>query len=433
MTGTRYARYVLLLLTLINLFNYLDRYVVLSLFTPIKQELGVSDLQLGLLETVVEVVLAVATIPMGIASDIGSRKTIIGTGLLLWSLMTAAGGLVTSYRQLFLCRFLIGIGESSYAPSATALIAEYFPSEKRARAIGVFSAGMGFGGMLGFIVGGIVAHYLGWRYALFLVGLPGLCLAVAVWRLRESNGRPRHVRASEHGEMPGLAVSTNPGVDGWWELALTTLRNGLATLYRTPTLLIVFLGGTFIIFAVNGLITWGVSYMNRYLGFSLMKAGLVGGLGVIGVVMGNLSGGMLGDWFLRRTKAGRVIVAGSGFLIGTPFCLAAISSVNEGVVIGSLLMSLFLFTWYNGPLTATILDIVPVQFKATIMACYNCCVHLLGAALAPLIIGRLSDIYGLDDAIVVLPLVAFLGGLIILTASWTITRDMARVTPAGEF
>lgn len=429
MTGTRYARYVLFILTLVNLFNYLDRYVVISLFTPIKGDLGLSDFQLGLLETAVEVVLAVATIPMGIASDVGSRKAIISAGLLLWSGFTMVGGLVRFYWQLFLCRALVGIGESSYAPSATALIVEYFPAAERARAIGVFSAGMGLGGMSGLALGGMIAHYVGWRAAFFLVGLPGVGLTLAVWRLRApaAQRRPERENAIEMEDRPvPQTAQATPAVSSRWQMALVTLRSGLAVLSRTPTLILVFLGGIFTTFAVIGLIAWGATYLSRHLGFSLVESGLIGGLGLIGVILGNLYGGLIGDWLIRRTKAGRVIVAASGFLLGAPFCIIAVTTSNVPIMIACLLVSLFLFTWYNGPLTATIFDVVPAQLKATTMACYNFCVHLLGASLAAPTIGRLSDMYGLPVAITLLPLVAFIGGLIILMAAWTVEQDMAK-------
>jgi len=149
-----YAAYALGLLTLINVLNYTDRNVVFALFEPIKVDLRLSDAQLGWIGSAYIIVLSVMALPLGVIGDLRSRRGVITIGVTLWSLATAAGGLVTRYWQLFACRALVGVGEAGYMPASQAIVAEYYPGPSRAMAMGIYSVGMAFGGVLGIWVGG---------------------------------------------------------------------------------------------------------------------------------------------------------------------------------------------------------------------------------------------------------------------------------------
>src|SRR5437016_9105014 len=184
-TSRAYAAYALGLLTLINLLNYTDRNVVFALFEPIKRELVLSDQQLGWLGSAYVIVLSLAALPLGVVGDLKSRRAVIAFGVGLWSAFTALGAAVRGFGQLLVCRAMVGVGEAGYGPAAQALIAEFFRGRRRAFAIGVYSVGMAFGGVLGIWLGGVLAERYGWRTAFIAMGAPGLVLALLASRLRE--------------------------------------------------------------------------------------------------------------------------------------------------------------------------------------------------------------------------------------------------------
>src|SRR3989344_3434248 len=181
---TKEQKTILIVLTLINFFNYVDRQLIFPLFDSIKQEFGVSDFQLGLLGTLFMLVHSLASVPLGMLADRYSRKTVIAIGVGFWSAVTFFSGLVTSFRQLVFLRSLVGIGEASYAPAATAIISDTFPAGFRARAQGIYNIGMFTGGTLGAMLAGTLIFYFhSWRAVFFIVAVPGLVLAYAATRV----------------------------------------------------------------------------------------------------------------------------------------------------------------------------------------------------------------------------------------------------------
>ena len=310
-----YAAYVLGLLTLVNLLNYLDRNVVYAVFEPIKRDLHLSDAQLGWLGSAYIVVLSLAALPLGVIGDLRSRRSVITWGVAVWSAATAAGGLVSRFWQLFSCRSLVGFGEAGYGPASQAIIAQYYKGRRRAFAIGVYSVGMALGGVLGIWFGGVIAEAYGWRRAFIWMGVPGLLLAALASRLREIDRKPpppvadtlrqwwRHgMHGVTHYVMP-LAICAGAGAllagilamfEGipsqfdtavfsvgvsagvaWtvWRLvplavrrtteagavaagALDEFQHAAALVLRTPTLIWIFLGGPMVTFAVIGYSPW---------------------------------------------------------------------------------------------------------------------------------------------------------------------------------
>ena len=487
--GSRtYAAYVLGLLTLINLLNYLDRNVVYAVFEPIKQDLHVSDAQLGWLGSAYIIVLSLAALPLGVIGDLRSRRSVITWGVAVWSAATAAGGFVRQFWQLFACRALVGFGEAGYGPASQAIIAQYYKGRRRAFAIGIYSVGMALGGVLGIWFGGVIAERYGWRWAFIWMGVPGLVLALLASRLRELDRRPprpllqtlqgwwqeglrgvvRYIGplalcagigallAGILALIEGVPSQVNTAVFGvavsigvaWtvWRLvpaamrrtseagevaagALEDFQDAAALVLRTPTLVWVFLGGAMVTFSVNGLIAWAAAFMQRVHGFSVARVGAEFGLwGLAGGVTGALFGGRLADRLQQRWRGGRVLASGAGFVIGGPVC-AALLLVDDLRWFAPLVMATyFLYTWYNGPLIAVILDVVPSAVQASVLGAFVLFSHLAGDALAPPLIGYLSDRTGsLRGAMLLLPAVGVLGGVIILVALTTVSRDMERV------
>ena len=472
--------------------SYLDRNIVFALFEPIKNDLGVTDQQLGWLGSAYAIVFAVAALFAGVISDLSSRRAVIAGGLALWSAFTAAGGAIRSYAQLFVTRSLVGVGQSSYLPAAQAMLADFFPRKGRAQAMGIFWMGLALGGVLAVYLGGVLSTRVGWRATMVIVGLPGLFFALLLSRLRDPVPRPPRVSvrsstpkfrftvrnaftlslplvvslllasvtygilALVRGLPPNLdtaafgviaGVGTVWSVFLWVRLVLRSAKHlpvgrpadivdemlDAATLVlRTPTLIWLFIGGALTSAAMNSLVAWSTSYLQRELNLTLVQAAQqIGPSGLAAGILGSFTGGRLGDWLMERFQGGRVLAASLGFLIGAPFCVAMLL-INDRALFGGLFfVVVFFYMWYNGPVAAVLFDVVPREIAATVMGAYVFFIHIAGDAVALPVIGALSDRFGLRAAMMSLPMVGLLGGVILMFALFTVRRDMERVRTTG--
>ena len=497
--GSRaYAAYALFLLTLINFFNYADRNVVFAVFESIKHDLDLTDQQLGWIGSAYIIVLSLAALPLGVLGDLRTRRGVIAWGVGIWSLFTSLGGAVRGFWQLFFCRAMVGVGEAGYGSASQALIAEYYKERQRAFALGIYSVGMALGGVAGVWLGGLLAEAYGWRLAFLWLGVPGFILALLASRLREPARRPptplvttvrrftttglrRALRYAypligltavgtlASGVLALIRAIPNEmvvgvfgmfvGIGVAWTVArlvpLALQQGSEATevassafeefleasrvVLRVPTLIWVFLGGALVTFAVNGLIAWAASFMQRVHGFSVPEIGREFGVwGLLGGALGALAGGGLASWLAPRWKGARVAVAGAGFILGAPIVVVLILSPPHDLqffkrcVFGTY----FFYTWYSGPLSAVIFDVVPAAVRSSVMGAFLLFSHLAGDAVAPPLIGFLSDRLqstwhlpadvALQRAMLLLPAVGLLGGIVILFALRTVGRDMSR-------
>ena len=485
-----YVWYALLLLSFGNLLNYLDRSIIFALFEPLRNELHVTDTQLGWLGAVFAIVFAFGSLVAGVLSDLLPRRLVIAGGVAAWSGFTALGGAAGSYWQLFTSRAVVGVSQSSYLPAAQALLADYFPDKGRAQAMGIFWSGLVLGGVLAVWIGGLLASAFGWRSALLLVGLPGVLFAGVLARLRDPWARagvakprpPRRkfdvtirlgfravapllwsvlvasvvvgVMALVEGMPAEADTAVFLGIAGvglaWtvWKWVRVVLRrvadlpggapadvvdemlDAAALVLRTPTLIWMFIGGALTAASMNSLVAWSLSYVQRELGMELAAAGRqIGLVGLAGGVLGSWAGGRLGDRLMERWESGRVIAGASGFLIGAPLCVAALLTHDVAVFSALFFAVVFLFTWYNGPVAAVLFDVVPRNVAATVMGAYVFFIHIAGDAVALPVVGLISDRYGLRAAMLSLPAIGLLGGLILLISVRTVGRDMARGRP----
>jgi len=209
----------------------------------------------------------------------------------------------------------------------------------------------------------------------------------------------------------------------------------LRTVLRTPTLVYIFAAGAMISFGLNGIVGWGPTFVSRELDLSAGEAaGLLGKWGLISGTAGTLFGGVLADWLRRRYETARVIVVALGLLFGGPLALWLVTIRDPAQFQAVFALAFFCLSWYNGPMTAVIFDVVPPRISATVAGAYLLFIHLAGDAIAFPLIGSLSDRFGLDRAVLLLPVVSVAGGFVILAAGKYIRRDMARATlPTGEY
>jgi predicted MFS family arabinose efflux permease len=373
--GTAKARplFTLLVLLGINTMNFFDRQVLGAVGEPIKREYRLSDAELGLLGSAFIYLYALVGIPLGYWADVGRRKTILAAGATLWSLLTSLSGFAWSFASLFVMRLGVGIGEASCAPAANSLLGDLFPPQRRARALSVFMFGLPLGLGLSFVISGEIAHFWGWRGALFAAGLPGLVLGLLVFRIPE----PSRGAAEAH-DVGSARREGSP----------------LGTVLRIPTMWWIILSGALHNFNMYALGQFLSPLLIREYGIRIDRANWIAGIVYgFGGGLGILLGGWFCDRLMRRRISGRLEVAALALLIATP-CLFLALQESRGHVLAfagwMLPACVCLYVYYSG-VYATIQDIVEPALRGTAMALYFCAMYLLGAAQGPWATGLTSD------------------------------------------
>lgn len=398
-----YPLRLLVILALINFINFADRTVILPVFPLLRQEFGLSDQQLGELQTVLQIILSLATIPLGFWADRRSRTRIIAAGVVFWSLATLLTGAAQTFMMLLLARALVGVGEAAYGPAAQSMISGAFSVASRARAQAVFAAGMLLGGTAGQALGGIMGESYGWRLPFLTVALPGLLLGAIVFRLQEPPRPP--------------VTETVP----------------FLKLLRVPAYAAMIVSGTLITFAGISLLTWGPDYIVRYKGFSLREAGVsLGAAGLFALVLGVLAGGTVADWAQKRWSYGRVITVAAGFLLAAPFLVAALHAEEKSQVLGAFFIASFFMAWYHGPVTAIIHDMIPERAHATSVALYMFATQLVGA-FGPRMVGNISDAHSLRAGLELVVAVMVAGALSFFVVAYFIRRHGLRHPSLAAF
>jgi MFS transporter, Spinster family, sphingosine-1-phosphate transporter len=390
---TSYQFRLLAVLALINFVNFADRQVVVPLLPLLRQQMNVTDAQLGSLQTWLLVVLAIVSVPSGLFADRIGRIWIIISGVIFWSLATIACGFAPSFSILLIARALIGVGEAAYAPAAQSMISDSFPHERRAMAQAIFASGMLLGGAAGQAFGGIFGESHGWQYTFVVIGLVCMIPAVFVLHLPDPPRRPR----SE--VVP------------------------LTTLLRVPAFLAMIAAGTLITFSSVSLLTWGIDFAVSYKEFSVREAAVsLAIIAVLSLVFGVLTGGFIADRLQKKYVYGRIIAIAAAFLCAAPFVLLAIQSDEKWVVLTGLFIAGFFMSWYHGPVTAVLHDLTPQRAHATTIGVYMFVTQLLGA-LGPQLIGRISDASDLQLALEVAVGVMVGGSLLMLLVIYFVRRD----------
>lgn len=391
-----YQYRLLAVLALINFVNFAARQVFVPLIPLLRGSLNTSDEQLGTLQTVLYVVLAIGSIPFGFFADRFSRKFIIAIGILSWSISTFAGGLAGGFVFLLVTRAFVGLGEAAYAPAAQSMISGGFPTERRASAQAIFASGMLLGGVCGQAVGGIIGPRHGWQEALFVLGFAGLLPGIALFGLDEPPRGP---------------------------------RSDVVPIFRilsVPAFLAMITAGICITFASVSLLSWGVDFAVSYKDFSVRDASVLLSLTtLLSLILGVLCGGVVADKLQRRFPYGRLIAIGMALLFATPFLLFAILSDDKRVVLWGLFIAGFFMSWYHGPVTAVIHDLMPRRAHSTSIGLYMFFTQLVGG-LGPKIVGKISDLRDLQVGLEIAVAVLVCGALLMLLVIHFIRRDGLR-------
>lgn len=409
-------------LTGVNLLNYLDRYVVSALLPALKRApMGLDDLQLGTLMSGFLIVYLLAAPIFGRMGDRGSRTRPIAIGVFIWSLATGLSGLAANYLQLLGARAVVGIGEAAYGTIAPSLLADYFVPRTRGRAFAIFNMAIPVGAALGYIVGGIVLAHFGWREAFFVAGVPGMLLAVWIWRLPDPpRGSGDSVEAAAAAGV-GTALAVPPGS---WAVFPRLLR-------KRPYLLTV-LGYAAYTFALGGLAFWMPTFLQRVRGVPAVQATV--GFGAIVVAtgfVGTFAGGWLGDWLLKYSRQAYLWLSGWATLLAVPATYLALASGKPDVFYGALVVAELLLFLSTGPITTSVVNLVSPTERACAVALSIFVIHALGDVISPSIIGGVSDMSSLGAAVMVVPFAVAVGGVLWLLAARADAKAVAERSAAA--
>ena len=364
--------YALGVLTLVYVLNFLDRVLIYFMFTPIKAELKFTDLQLGLLgATSFAIFYTVLGIPFGRMADRGSRKKLIAGGLAVWSLFSGLTGFTHSFETMFLCRLMVGVGEATLGPAALSLLSDYFPPRLRASVTAIYSSAIAVGSGLALALGGQVQSLLGWRWAFFLLGFPGLLVCLLVLSLREA-------RRGETEREPARYTARD------WKV-----------LFRSAPLRYHYAGYALFGLASNQLSIWGVTFFARAHGLDLKLIGLLGGLlSLLAGVPGTVLGGVLADRLRRRGRGGRMLFSASCALLSVPVWLALLFSNGAWVLLAANFLLLALSLMWLGAAAADVHDIAGPQLRGLGVAVYFFAVNFAAYGVGAPLIGHLNDRLG---------------------------------------
>jgi MFS transporter, Spinster family, sphingosine-1-phosphate transporter len=402
-------------LTLVNLLNYLDRYVVSGIVPDLKAPpLGLSDSQVGLLTTAFMLVYMIAAPIFGALGDRGSRTRPIAVGVFLWSIATLVSGFATNYAHLLGARAIVGIGEAAYVSIAPALLADSFSRAQRGRVLSVFNMAIPVGAALGYIVGGLMSHHFSWRAAFFVAGAPGLLLAILVLRVKD----PPRGSQDEPGDEGARQVSAEAGP------SRSPIATYLNLLKRAPYMLVV-LGYAAYTFALGGLAVWMPNFLERVHNIPAVKATTsFGAIVVVTGFLGTFLGGWLGDYWVKSSRQAYLWMSGVITLVAAPLAFVALTAASSSVYYPAIIVAELLLFMSTGPINSAIANMVSPTERASAFALSMFVIHLLGDVPSPTLIGWLSDLSSLGKAVLIVPVAIVISGIV-----WLIS---ARVSAASS-
>jgi MFS family permease len=405
--------YIFILLFLLYFFDYVDRMIVTSLFPYIQKEWGLTDTQSGLLVSVVYWSIVVFVFPVSILVDRWSRKKTIGIMALIWSLATALCAFTKTFPQLLMTRSGIGIGEAGYAPAGTAMLSGLFPPEKRSRMMGLWNMSIPLGIAVGIAVGGFVAQHWGWRHAFGLVALPGAIAAILFFFVKDYKtvDLVKTVRSSGAGNNK----------------ARMSKMDIFREFIHTPSLILTNIGFIGCIFVNNAIIVWLPTYFHRVEGIPISEAGMKVGLIMLLAIIGLPVGGWLADVWFKKNVSSRMLFPALTMALNAVVIFAAFSFLDGKTRYMMLLLMGVLASMFAPAAIIVTQEVIHPGLRAI---SYSVCVviqNLFGASMAPIVIGALSDAYGIKVAMSILPVFLLISALLFFAGSFSYKKDLDKV------
>lgn len=425
------ARLALAVLAFINLFNYLDRYVVSALVESLKRsELALTDAELGSLMSGFLIVFAVIAPIFGMLGDRRSRPRLIAFGVACWSVATALSGLAGSFAALFAARASVGIGEAAYVTIGPSLLSDYFPRGERGRVMAIFFCAIPVGSALGYVVGGLIGAHYGWRMAFFVAGIPGLILAILCLGLRDP---PRGAEDPESSDAPGELPSAANGEarDARWPgripgaRALERYAAPYLDLLANKPYVLTIAGYAAYTFAMGGLAYWMPAFLERSRGIPQAEATVsFGTIVVVTGFVGTFAGGWLGDYCAKYSQRAYLWISAVATLLAVPFAWVALTAASPRLYLVCMVTAQLLMFLSTGPINASIVNLVRPTQRASANALGVLAIHLLGDVPSPLLIGIVSDHTSLSQAVKLVPVAILVAALIWCWAAREVPRSV---------
>jgi MFS family permease len=412
------ARTALGVLTGVNLLNYVDRYIPAGALPLILVAFGASDAQGGLLQSMFMFPYAIVAPLAGALGDRSRRFAIAGAGVLIWSAATFGSGLAPTFGILLAARIVIGVGEASYTVVTPSLLGDYYPPDRRARVLSIFYAALPVGSAIGFAVGGAVGTHLGWRWAFYLAGIPGVALALLMLTFSDPP------RGTQENQAPAPPAPVAPSASS--PTRTTASAAGWRALARRPSYVFNVAAQTIYTFAMGGLAAWMPTYFSRVRGLPLASASITfGAIVCLAGFAGTLLGGQLSDALARRDNTAPFLLSGLALVASAPFTLLAILSPSPAIFWPAMFVTLALLFFNTGPLNAVMANVLPPDIRARGFGISTMSIHLGGDALSPVIIGFASTILGgLRLPVLAAGLLLVLAGVVLLAGRAALARDL---------
>ena len=367
--------YVLAILTIVYVFNFIDRQIINIIAEDVKQDLGLSDTQLGMMTGLAFAIFySVMAIPISRFADKGVRKNVLAVCLGIWSIMTAISGMVTNFTQMFLARMGVGLGEAGGVPTSYSLISDVFPANQRGKAMSIYMIGTSIGVFIAFVGGGYMLVNYGWRMSLYVVGLPGILLAVLVWLT---------IKEPEKGAKDNVKEldKTTPSMKEIFQIAI-----------RKKTFVYITLAKTFLVGTSYSINAFVAAFFIRL--HNMPKGDLFFNLGIT-VLIGGVIGGLLGGYF--SDKLGEKDIRWYAWIgvVGNLLCIIPhyLYFTSQNVTIAIVMFGVMAVTTLlsGGPAVAVMQSVVNAKMRAGVAAIYLLISNLIGLGLGPLSVGMISD------------------------------------------
>lgn len=365
---------ILLILFLINLFNYIDRQVLFAVFPLLAKDLNLNDAQLGLLGSVFMIVYTLTAPVIAYFADRSPRQIWVSVCAALWSGATALTGMAKNFFHIALARSFIGVGEAGFTSVSPSLTAEGFSKDVRARILAILGLALPLGSALGYLLGGLIGQHYGWRMAFYILAVPGFLLAF--WALfyikdRRKTQNSKKIKISNYLQF-----------------------------FKSKSFVYLCLAEAMATFTLGGLAAWMPTYFHRYFGFSIAEAGTKFGIMIIiAGLIGTLGGGVLSDFLIKKTKRAYFYTTLLGYMMALPLGLFALLCESQTIALicfGAAMSFVFLQT---GALNAAIISLTSLEIRSMAFAFNIFIIHALGDAISPMTIGKISQAFDLQLAV----------------------------------
>jgi MFS family permease len=432
-------------LGLVILMDETDKNIVRGLITPIKQEFGVGDLGISVMLSLALLFNGLITVPAGYLADRWNRTQAIGKTVVAWSALTAAGALSIGFPMLVGMRSLLGFGQAISEPSAASLLGDYYPPDRRGRAFSIQQVMLLAGTGLGVGIGGALGTMFGWRPALVIVAIPGLLVALLVFRMREPKRGTADMMAAIGGGQIEDAEGESPklfehGFAQFVKDMISGLRADLRTIVNIRTMRYALVGVAALLFTITAVAAWLPQYYERHLHLAEGQGeGLFALLAIVGGVPGVLVGGRVADKYAPKIQGGRLALPAIFLFVGTACFTGSYlirpSSYEAAAVIPAFaiqLLGLFIVTMAIPGLRAGLTDAIPAHLRGAGFGAFNLVSVIFGMAAAPFVVGAISSMFdeNLRVAFLVVSPFSFIGAAVLFRARKFLDEDMQKIMMA---